>query len=151
MSLANSRQPYRSTICTDFITKTLPYHSQPDESVTSNLGPSPPLRLYRHHSHDDRILLDKTLFIPFFCIFPWSGCRHRHLRRQSAETLRTLNRWWSEFCAPRPLSDEEMEEYCLVVAGNKTDLAPSSTGLFCLRRGCVRLHRRTRPAVGIPI
>jgi hypothetical protein len=43
-------------------------------------------------------------------------------------TLRTLNRWWSEFCACRPLSDEEIEQYPLVVVGNKTDLAPSSTG-----------------------
>jgi Ras-related protein Rab-7A len=42
------------------------------------------------------------------------------------ETLRSLNRYWSEFWASRPLSDEEIEEYCLVVVG-------------------------TRPAVGIPI
>jgi hypothetical protein len=46
------------------------------------------------------------------------------------ETLRALNHWWSEFCACRPLSDEEMEEYCLVVVGNKTDLAPSSMALL---------------------
>ena len=42
------------------------------------------------------------------------------------ETLRALTRWWSEFCACAPLSDEEMEDYCLVVVGNNTDLVPTS-------------------------
>jgi Ras-related protein Rab-7A len=42
--------------------------------------------------------------------------------------MRALDRWWSEFCACAPLSEEETEEYCLVVVGNKTDLAPSSKG-----------------------
>jgi hypothetical protein len=73
----------------------------------------------------------RTLFIPFYCIFPWSGCRHPHLRRQSARDAarsQDLNRWWSDFCACRPLSDEKTEECCLVVVGNKTGLAPSSTG-----------------------
>ena len=31
---------------------------------------------YCHHLHDHRILSDKHAFIPFFCIFPWSGCPH---------------------------------------------------------------------------
>ncbi|KAF8502922.1 ras-domain-containing protein [Russula emetica] len=82
---------YRSTIGTDFITKTLPHHSKPDESVT--------LQIWVH-----------AVILIFDVNQP--------------ETLRALKSWWSEFRACRPLSDEEMEEYCLV----ETDLAPSSTG-----------------------
>ena len=41
-------------------------------------------------------------------------------------TLHALTRWWSEFRACAPLADEDMEEYCLVVVGNKTDLISGS-------------------------
>jgi Ras-related protein Rab-7A len=44
------------------------------------------------------------------------------------ETLRALDRWWSEFCACAPLGDDETEDYCLVVVGNKTDLVSGSEG-----------------------
>lgn len=40
-------------------------------------------------------------------------------------TLHALTRWWSEFRAHAPLPDKDMEDYCLVVVGNKTDLARS--------------------------
>ena len=45
-------------------------------------------------------------------------------------TLRALNYQWSEFCECRPLSgedgdeDDEVEEYCPGVVGNKTDIGP---------------------------
>jgi Ras-related protein Rab-7A len=41
-------------------------------------------------------------------------------------TLQALTRWWSEFRTCAPLADEDMEEYCLVVVGNKTDLVSGS-------------------------
>jgi Ras-related protein Rab-7A len=40
---------YRSTIGTDFITKTLPHHSKPDESVTLQIW-------VRHHHYPLRLL-----------------------------------------------------------------------------------------------
>ena len=43
-------------------------------------------------------------------------------------TLHALTRWWSEFRTHAPLPDEDMEDYCLVVVGNKTDLVRSSEG-----------------------
>jgi hypothetical protein len=55
---------YCSTIGTNFITKTLPRHSKPDESATTDLGPSLSLRLYPHRSHDHRIPPDKNAFHP---------------------------------------------------------------------------------------
>jgi GTPase SAR1 family protein len=54
------------------------------------------------------------------------------------ETLRALDRQWSEFGACAPLGDEETEGYCLVVVGNKTDLVFSSEGR--LRRDCLGLY-----------
>ena len=44
------------------------------------------------------------------------------------ETLRTLDRWWSEFCACAPHCDDETKDYCLVVVGNKNNLVSSSEG-----------------------
>ena len=41
-------------------------------------------------------------------------------------TLRALDHWWSEFCACAPLGDDETEDHCLVVVGNKTDLVSGS-------------------------
>ncbi|KAF8502932.1 hypothetical protein F5888DRAFT_1125636 [Russula emetica] len=54
MSLANSQQPYRSTIGTDFITKTLPHHSQPDESVTLQVWD-------RHHHYASTAIAHTTI------------------------------------------------------------------------------------------
>ena len=77
---------YRSTIGTDFITKTLPHHSKPDEFVTLQIW------VRRYHFPTTSTFSSspvahttigycrtRTLFIPLFCIFPWSGCRHSHL------------------------------------------------------------------------
>src|SRR6266567_6896685 len=66
---------YRSTIGTDFITKTLPHHSKPDESVTLQIWVSHHhyhyvyLLFYCHRSHNRRILPDKNAFHPFLLHF----------------------------------------------------------------------------------
>ncbi|THH04676.1 hypothetical protein EW145_g5342 [Phellinidium pouzarii] len=39
------------------------------------------------------------------------------------ETLAGLKRWWEEFCACAPVRDEDARDYCVVVVGNKLDLA----------------------------
>jgi hypothetical protein len=66
------------------------------------------------------------------------------------EMLRALNRWWSEFCACRPLSDEDMEEYCLVVVRSKADLAPSSTGSAVPERVALDFIDELVPLSGSP-
>ncbi|EAU87220.2 Rab7 [Coprinopsis cinerea okayama7 len=40
----------------------------------------------------------------------------------SQNSLKALDKWWAEFCDKCPLDDEEMEGFCCVVVGNKTDL-----------------------------
>ena len=39
------------------------------------------------------------------------------------QSLRSLTKWWDEFRQRTPVADEQLEEYCCVVVGNKTDLA----------------------------
>lgn len=41
------------------------------------------------------------------------------------ETLTALKKWWQEFRERAPLYDEDLEDYCCVVIGNKTDLVNS--------------------------
>ena len=38
------------------------------------------------------------------------------------ETLDGLNKWWDEFKVRAPVPDEEAEDYCCVVVGNKVEL-----------------------------
>ena len=37
--------------------------------------------------------------------------------------MESLVRWWAEFREKAPLADEDMEDYCCVVVGNKVDMA----------------------------
>lgn len=43
------------------------------------------------------------------------------------ETLVALKKWWEEFRERAPLYDEDLEDYCCVVVGNKTDLVNSKS------------------------
>lgn len=51
------------------------------------------------------------------------------------ETLTALKKWWQEFRERAPLYDEDLEDFCCVVVGNKTDLVNSnaldSTSIVC--------------------
>jgi len=66
---------YHSTIGIDLITKTLPHHSKPDESVTLQIWVSHHhyhyvyFLFYCHRSHNRRILPDKNAFHPFLLHF----------------------------------------------------------------------------------
>ena len=104
-----------------------------------NLGPSPPL-------HQVSILLyppsltrplgycrTRTLLFPFLRVFPRRGCCHPRLRRQLARPRRCalLTTGGRSFVRPHPSATtkvREIEDYCLVVVGNKADLVSSSEG-----------------------
>jgi hypothetical protein len=53
---------YRATIGADFIAKTLPHHSDAEESVTLQIWVRPSPSLSLPHSRDHRIPLDKSAF-----------------------------------------------------------------------------------------
>ncbi|KAF8956649.1 hypothetical protein BDZ97DRAFT_1850735 [Flammula alnicola] len=38
------------------------------------------------------------------------------------ETMLSLKKWWADFCDRAPLADEDMNDYCCVVVGNKIDM-----------------------------
>ncbi|KAI0248969.1 hypothetical protein BJV78DRAFT_1284327 [Lactifluus subvellereus] len=50
-----------------------------------------------------------------------------------------------------PLTEEDMEEYCLVVAGNKTDLISSSNGITVSEAAALRFIDDLVPPHGIAI
>jgi len=40
------------------------------------------------------------------------------------QTMEALKKWWAEFRHSAPLADEDAEDFCCVVVGNKMDLVP---------------------------
>ncbi|KAI0249464.1 small GTPase superfamily, partial [Lactifluus subvellereus] len=98
---------YRATIGADFIAKTLPHHSNAEESVTLQIWDT---------AGQERFSSLSTAF------FRGADAALLMFDVNQPATLHALTRWWSEFRACAPLADEDMEEYCLVVVGNKTDL-----------------------------
>lgn len=45
------------------------------------------------------------------------------------ETMLALTKWWADFCARAPLADADAQDYCVVVVGNKIDMAGKGAGL----------------------
>ncbi|KAI0259311.1 P-loop containing nucleoside triphosphate hydrolase protein [Gloeopeniophorella convolvens] len=98
---------YRATIGADFISKTLPHPSNPDESVTLQIWDT---------AGQERF---SSLSAAFF-----RGADAALLMYDVNQpaTLHALARWWAEFRARAPLADDDVADYPLVVVGNKTDL-----------------------------
>lgn len=42
------------------------------------------------------------------------------------ETLTALKKWWEEFCERAPVYEDDLQDYCCIVVGNKTDLVSSN-------------------------
>ncbi|KIJ63947.1 hypothetical protein HYDPIDRAFT_175720 [Hydnomerulius pinastri MD-312] len=102
---------YRATIGADFITKTLPHPSKSDEVVTLQIWDT---------AGQERFSSLSTAF------FRGADAALLMFDVNQPETLTSLTKWWSEFRERAPLPDEEMEDYCCVVVGNKTDLVNSN-------------------------
>jgi len=101
---------YKATIGTDFISKTLPHHNEPGGSVTLQIWDT---------AGQERF---SSLAVAFF-----RGADAVILVYDvnKPETLQGLRRWWNEFKDRAPVMDEEAEDYCCVVVGNKMDLSTS--------------------------
>ncbi|KAI0935482.1 hypothetical protein AcV5_003898 [Taiwanofungus camphoratus] len=98
---------YRATIGADFITKSLPHYSSPDETVTLQIWDT---------AGQERF---SSLSSAFFrgadaCLLMFDV--------NQPDTLKALTKWWSEFREKAPVADEEVEDFCCVVVGNKIDL-----------------------------
>ncbi|KAL1698636.1 ras-domain-containing protein [Schizophyllum commune] len=99
---------YRATIGADFITKTLPHPSRPDESVVLQIWDT---------AGQERFSSLSSAF------FRGADAAVLCFDANDRQSLRSLTKWWDEFRQRTPVADEELEEYCCVVVGNKTDLA----------------------------
>ena len=102
-------QGYRASIGADFISKTLPHHSDPEETVTLQIWDT---------AGQERF---STLSSAFFRGADAALLMYDVTR---PESLHALERWWSEFRDRAPVPDEDLEQFCVVIVGNKTDLVP---------------------------
>ncbi|OCH89814.1 ras-domain-containing protein [Obba rivulosa] len=98
---------YRATIGADFITKTLPHHSLPDESVT--------LQIWDTAGQERFSSLSSAFFRGADAVLLMFDVNDR-------ETLAGLTRWWTDFREKAPVPDEEAEDFCCVLVGNKIDI-----------------------------
>ncbi|KAH0826402.1 P-loop containing nucleoside triphosphate hydrolase protein [Lanmaoa asiatica] len=101
---------YRATIGADFIAKTLPHPTKPDEVVTLQIWDT---------AGQERFSSLSTAF------FRGADAVLLMFDVNEPETLIGLKKWWEEFRDRAPLYDEDLEDYCCVVVGNKTDLVKS--------------------------
>lgn len=116
---------YRATIGTDFITKVLSHHNNPDDVVT--------LQIWVRH-----ILLTDAFWL--IAVLQDTAGQERFSSLSTAffrgadavlmmydvnkpQTLQGLKKWWKEFQERAPVPDEDASGYCCVVVGNKIDLA----------------------------
>ncbi|EGO22791.1 hypothetical protein SERLADRAFT_471213 [Serpula lacrymans var. lacrymans S7.9] len=98
---------YRATIGADFISKTLPHPTKPDQSVTLQIWDT---------AGQERFSSLSAAF------FRGADAALLMFDVNKPETLTALTRWWSQFREKAPLSDDELEDYCCVVVGNKIDV-----------------------------
>ncbi|KAI0314547.1 P-loop containing nucleoside triphosphate hydrolase protein, partial [Amylostereum chailletii] len=102
---------YRATIGADSITKTVPHHGDADDTVT--------LQIWDTAGQERFSSLSSAFFRGADAVLLMFDVNR-------PDTLHALERWWAEFCERAPVADEDMEDYCCVVVGNKIDAAPES-------------------------
>ncbi|KAG8907582.1 hypothetical protein FRB99_003506 [Tulasnella sp. 403] len=136
---------YRATIGTDFITKTLPHYSQLQVAKSPTVPIAP--------SDDDLQVSTVPTATPVpittspdpVTLQIWDTAGQERFSSLSTaffrgadavilvfdvnkpDTLADLQRWWDEFRIRVPIPEGEEANYCVVVVGNKSDLAPSTS------------------------
>ncbi|KAK0186816.1 P-loop containing nucleoside triphosphate hydrolase protein [Armillaria mellea] len=98
---------YRATIGADFITKTVPHPTKKDEYVTLQIWDT---------AGQERFSSLSTAF------FRGADAALLMFDVNTPQTMESLNKWWEEFCERAPLAEEDTEDFCCVVVGNKMDL-----------------------------
>ncbi|KAG2136118.1 P-loop containing nucleoside triphosphate hydrolase protein [Suillus bovinus] len=105
---------YRPTIGTHFITKSLPDPSKPTEAISLQIWDTAGQERFSSLSSAfsrgaDAVLLMFDVSAP--------------------DTIYALTKWWKEFKHQAPVSDEEADNFCCVVVGNKMDLLQPGMGI----------------------
>ncbi|KAI0659180.1 P-loop containing nucleoside triphosphate hydrolase protein [Cubamyces menziesii] len=99
---------YRATIGADFITKTVPHHSSPDEVVT--------LQIWDTAGQERFSALSSAFFRGADAVILMFDVNQ-------PQTLAALTKWWADFRDKAPVPDDAVDEFCCVVVGNKIDIA----------------------------
>ncbi|CCL99975.1 uncharacterized protein FIBRA_02000 [Fibroporia radiculosa] len=102
---------YRATIGADFITKSVPHYNSPEENITLQIWDTAGQE--RFSSLSSAFFRGADAAILIFDV-------------NQPDSLRALVRWWSEFRDKAPIPDEEVEDFCCVVVGNKIDMLDSA-------------------------
>ncbi|KAL1749699.1 small GTPase superfamily, partial [Schizophyllum commune] len=97
---------YRATIGADFITKTLPCTSPPDDSVVLQIWDTAGQEYFSSISS---------------AFFRGADAAVLCFNANDRQSMRSLLKWWDEFRQRLPLADDDLEDYCCTVVGNKTD------------------------------
>ncbi|KAG0701099.1 ras-domain-containing protein [Suillus ampliporus] len=105
---------YRATIGADFITKSLPDPENPSEIISLQIWDTAGQERFSSLSSAffrgaDAVLLMFDVSVP--------------------ETMHALTKWWTEFKQRAPISDEEVDNFCCVIVGNKMDLIQPGIGI----------------------
>lgn len=100
---------YRATIGADFITKTLPHHTIPEESVT--------LQIWDTAGQERFSSLSAAFFRGADAVLLLFDVNQ-------PKTLDALTKWWSDFKDKAPVPDDQTDKFCCVFVGNKTDIPP---------------------------
>ncbi|KAG6815781.1 hypothetical protein H0H87_011400 [Tephrocybe sp. NHM501043] len=98
---------YRATIGADFIAKTLPHPSNPSKAIVLQIWDT---------AGQERFSSLSTAF------FRGADAVLLMFDVNSPASMTALTRWWAEFREHAPLADDEMEDFCCVVVGNKMDM-----------------------------
>ncbi|EKM77475.1 hypothetical protein AGABI1DRAFT_108006 [Agaricus bisporus var. burnettii JB137-S8] len=101
---------YRATIGADFIAKTLPHPTKPENTVTLQIWDTAGQE--RFSSLSTAFFRGADAVILMFDV-------HR------PESLEALKKWWAEFCVGVPLAEEDYPEHPCFIVGNKIDLEVS--------------------------
>ncbi|KAG8703785.1 hypothetical protein FRC09_003947 [Ceratobasidium sp. 395] len=100
---------YRATIGADFITKKLPHHANPEESVLLQIWDT---------AGQERFSALSTAF------FRGADAVILMFDVTSSDSLTSLRKWWEEFAAKCPVPQGSEVEFCATFVGNKVDLSP---------------------------
>ncbi|TFK48109.1 ras-domain-containing protein [Heliocybe sulcata] len=104
---------YRATIGADFIGKTIPHGGHPDEGVT--------LQIWDTAGQERFSSLSSAFFRGADAAVLVFDVNH-------PQTLEALRKWWEDFKEKAPVRDDEVDDYCCVVVGNKVDLVGKNGG-----------------------
>ncbi|KAG6898508.1 hypothetical protein C0993_006375 [Termitomyces sp. T159_Od127] len=98
---------YRTTIGADFIVKTIPHPSNSADKIL--------LQIWDTAGQERFSSLSKAFF-------RGADAALLMFDVNAPATMTALTKWWAEFREQAPLADEDMEDFCCVVVGNKIDV-----------------------------